>query len=57
MTEGLDEKTQQGLLDAIPMSRLGQPDDVAGIVGFLCTDEASYITGQVIHVDGGMTMS
>lgn len=57
MTEGFDEKTQESLLSAIPMSRLGEPDDVAGIVGFLCTKEASYITGQVIHVDGGMAMS
>jgi 3-oxoacyl-[acyl-carrier protein] reductase len=40
----------------IPLGRLGTPDDVAKVVGFLCSQEANYITGQVIAVDGGMTM-
>jgi NAD(P)-dependent dehydrogenase (short-subunit alcohol dehydrogenase family) len=41
----------------IPMSRLGQPRDVVGLVMFLCSDEARYITGQAINVDGGQVMS
>jgi 2-hydroxycyclohexanecarboxyl-CoA dehydrogenase len=49
-------KVHEGLARAIPMRRLGQPDDVAGIVAFLASDEASYITGQVISVSGGLTM-
>jgi len=40
----------------IPMGRLAQPDDISGIVGFLLSPEASYITGQLIHVDGGLTL-
>jgi 3-oxoacyl-[acyl-carrier protein] reductase len=40
----------------IPMARMGKPEDIAKVVGFLCSPEADYITGQVIAVDGGMTM-
>lgn len=41
---------------AIPMKRLGTPDDVAAVVGFLCSEEATYLTGQTISVSGGLTM-
>lgn len=42
---------------AIPMKRLGEPEDVAGMVAFLASDDAAYITGQVISVSGGLTMA
>lgn len=50
------QKLRAALERAIPFRRLGKPDDVAGIVAFLASDEASYITGQVISVSGGLTM-
>ena len=56
MTENLTEKNQQQLLSTIPLNRLGKPDDIANLVCFLLSDEASYITGQTINVDGGMVM-
>ena len=40
----------------IPLKRYGQPEDIANVVNFLCSDDASYITGQVLSVDGGMHM-
>jgi 3-oxoacyl-[acyl-carrier protein] reductase len=57
MTEGLDEKARQEMLAAIPMERLGKVEDVAGVALFLAGPLASYITGQVIIVDGGMVMA
>ena len=54
MTEKLDEKTVQGWREAIPLKRGGTPEDVANCVIFLASDLSSYITGQVIQVDGGM---
>ena len=54
MTEILDEKTVQSWRDAIPLKRGGQPEDVANACVFLASDSSSYITGQVIQVDGGM---
>jgi 3-oxoacyl-[acyl-carrier protein] reductase len=56
MTETLPESVKKAFLDIIPMKRLGLPADVAHAVKFLLSDEASYITGQVIHVNGGMYM-
>ena len=56
MTEALGEKTREGLQSQIPLGRLGAPDDVAHAVLFLCTEEAGYVTGQVLPVDGGMVM-
>jgi 2-hydroxycyclohexanecarboxyl-CoA dehydrogenase len=50
------KKIYEGLKRAIPFKRLGQPEDVCGIVAFLASDEASFITGQVISVSGGLTM-
>jgi 2-hydroxycyclohexanecarboxyl-CoA dehydrogenase len=50
------QKLRAALERAIPFKRLGQPEDVAGIVAFLASDEASYITGQVVSVSGGLTM-
>jgi 3-oxoacyl-[acyl-carrier protein] reductase len=54
MTDALDEKTVQGWRDAIPLRRGGRPEDVADACVFLGSDMSSYITGQVIQVDGGM---
>ncbi len=54
MTDVLDEKTVQGWRDAIPMKRGGSPDEVANLCVYLGSDNSTYITGQVIHVDGGM---
>ena len=56
MTAQLKEGTQQVILDAIPLKRFGKPSDVAGACLFLCSDQASYITGQTIVVDGGMAI-
>lgn len=54
MTSGLGERAGEALRGRIPMGRLGTPDDVAGAVCFLASDEAAYITGQVVSVNGGM---
>ncbi|MGA2623051.1 MAG: 3-oxoacyl-[acyl-carrier-protein] reductase [Bacteroidota bacterium] len=54
MTEKLDEKVKEMYLKSIPLKRFGNAEDVANVVLFLASDEASYITGQVISVDGGM---
>lgn len=54
MTAALDEKTVQGWRDTIPLKRGGQPEDVANACVFLASDMSSYITGQVLSVDGGM---
>lgn len=56
MTQGLPAEVREALLKQIPLGRLGQPADVAEAVGFLASDEAGYITGQVLHVNGGMLM-
>lgn len=56
MTQKLDQKQRDALMRNIPLGRLGKPEDIAKVVGFLCSPEADYITGQVIAVDGGMTM-
>jgi len=56
MTQALDEKVRGALQAQIPLGRLGSPEDVAHAVAFLCSEDAAYITGQVITVDGGMVM-
>jgi len=57
MTSGLADEHKQNLQAQIPMSRLGQPEEVAAVVGFLASDAAAYVTGDTIHVNGGMYMS
>jgi 3-oxoacyl-[acyl-carrier protein] reductase len=56
LTQVLDEELRQGMLTSTPLGRLGDPEDVAGAVRFLCSDEASFITGEVLLVDGGLGM-
>lgn len=56
MTGALTESAQQSLRAKIPIGRLGAPEDVAACVAFLASEEASYITGQTLHVNGGMAM-
>lgn len=54
MIRDVPAETRKRIVDAIPVGRLGRPEEVCGIIGFLCTDEAAYITGQTINVNGGL---
>ncbi len=56
MTEVLSDKAKEAMLGSVPLKRAGKPEDVARLVSFLSSEDADYITGQVIHVDGGMVM-
>jgi 3-oxoacyl-[acyl-carrier protein] reductase len=56
LTDVLPEEARQAMLSNTPLGRLGEPEDVAGAVRFLCSDEASFITGEVLLVDGGLGM-
>ena len=56
MTDVLSDKAKEKVLENIPMAKMGTPDDVANAAVFLASDEAGYITGQTIHVNGGMAM-
>lgn len=56
MTDKLDDDQQEAVKSQIPLEKLGSPTDVAKVVRFLATEDSAYITGQTIHVDGGMVM-
>ena len=56
LTDVLPEEATQAMLGSTPLGRLGEPEDIAGAVRFLCSDEASFITGEVLLVDGGLGM-
>ena len=56
MTGKLNDKQKDAIMGAIPMKRMGTPDDIAAAALFLASEEAAYITGQTIHVNGGMAM-
>ena len=57
MTEKIDEKFKEVIVSKIPSARLGEPEDIANAVLFLCSDQSSYINGETIHVNGGMYMA
>jgi 3-oxoacyl-[acyl-carrier protein] reductase len=56
MTAGLNEAQQEKLREAIPLGRMGTPADVAAAVAYLASDEAGWVTGATLHVNGGMAM-
>jgi 3-oxoacyl-[acyl-carrier protein] reductase len=56
MTDSLDDRQRERILGAIPSARLGTADDVAAAVAYLASEEAAYVTGQTLHVNGGMAM-
>ena len=56
MTDKLNDNQKNAILDKIPMKKLGTSDDIANAVGFLCSDNADYITGQTLHVNGGLAL-
>ncbi len=57
MTNKIDEKFKETIISKIPSARLGEPDDIANAVDFLCSDQSSYINGETLHVNGGMYMA
>ncbi len=57
MTDKLDEKFKEMIISKIPSARLGEPDDIANAVLFLCSNQSSYINGETLHVNGGMYMA
>jgi 3-oxoacyl-[acyl-carrier protein] reductase len=56
MTDKLNDKQREAILGRVPANRLGTPADIAAAVVYLASDEASYVTGQTLHVNGGMAM-
>ncbi|HEV7873181.1 MAG TPA: 3-oxoacyl-[acyl-carrier-protein] reductase [Enterovirga sp.] len=56
MTHGLNEKQREAILGSVPMARLGRGDEIAAAVAYLASGEAAYVTGQTLHVNGGMAM-
>ncbi len=56
MTDALGEKIREGILEKVPMKKLGSPEDVAAAVVYLASDEAGWVTGQTFHINGGMAM-
>ena len=57
MTDKIDEKFKETIISKIPSARLGEPDDIANAVRFLCSNQSDYINGETLHVNGGMYMA
>ena len=57
MTDNLDDKFKEAIIAKIPSARLGEPDDIANAVAFLCSNQSNYISGETLHVNGGMYMA
>ena len=57
MTRELPAQQTEALLSQIPLARLGQPEEIASVVGFLASQKGAYITGETVHVNGGMYMA
>ncbi|MEC9191419.1 MAG: SDR family oxidoreductase, partial [Pseudomonadota bacterium] len=57
MTDTLPEEKKLALLGQVPLGRLGRPEEIASVVAFLASDQGSYITGETLHVNGGMYMA
>jgi 3-oxoacyl-[acyl-carrier protein] reductase len=56
MTDALPDKVKENYLNNIPLARFGTAEDVANVIGFLASGASDYVTGQVIHIDGGLVM-
>ena len=56
MTDKLTDEQKEAILAQIAMRRYGEPEEIAGVVSFLCSEDASYITGQIIEISGGLSM-
>ena len=56
MTDVLKDDVKEEIAKSIPLRRMGTPEDVANVVKFLASEDSSYVTGQVLHIDGGMLM-
>jgi 3-oxoacyl-[acyl-carrier protein] reductase len=57
MTRALNDEQRQAMLSQIPLERLGEAEEIGALVGFLCREQAGYITGETIHINGGMNMA
>ena len=57
MSDKIDEKFKETIISKIPSARLGEPDDIANAVLFLCSNQSDYINGETLHVNGGMYMA
>jgi 3-oxoacyl-[acyl-carrier protein] reductase len=56
MTDKLNDKQREAILAKVPAARLGAPDDIAAAAVYLASDDAAYVTGQTLHINGGMAM-
>ena len=56
MTEALNDKQKEAIIGKVPAGRLGKPEEIAAAVVYLASSEAAYVTGQTLHVNGGMAM-
>ena len=57
MTDKIDEKYKEVIISKIPSARLGEPEDIANAVYYMCSDDAGWVTGEVLTIDGGFLLS